>query len=97
MTRAFARQRWLPAFCVALLLLGQAGAALHAFEHDIGAPQGKPCSSCVTAAQLGTASTDGNAPDALPPASSPLDASPVSVLGPGDTVCVRSRGPPLSS
>jgi len=51
--------RLLPNLLLAVLLVAaQFGAALHAFEHDIGALQGKVCSTCVTAAQLGTAAID---------------------------------------
>lgn len=89
--------RLLPALCIALLLLGQAGAALHAFEHDAGAPQGKPCSSCLAASQLGTAAVDCHSAHTLQPAGSPLPALDFATPETVPAVGVGIRGPPRSS
>lgn len=59
MTRILGNPRILPGMLLAVLLLGaHFSVAVHAFEHDVSALQGKVCSTCVTAAQLGTASVD---------------------------------------
>lgn len=88
------RLRLLTAFSLFLLLAGQAAAALHAFEHDAANPQGKPCASCIAAAQLASACADTGAAPAWPlagaafePIATPGVAS-ISVAG------ARNRGPP---
>jgi hypothetical protein len=63
------RTRLLPGLLLAALLIGAQGAlALHAFEHDPGAPQGKVCTTCITASQLNAGSVDTLTGDALEPA-----------------------------
>ena len=43
------KSRLLPGLLLAALLIAAQGAlALHAFEHDPGAPQGKVCGTCIS-------------------------------------------------
>jgi len=89
------KTRLLPGlFLAALLVAAQGALALHAFEHDPGAPQGKVCTTCVTAGQLAAGSIDihvGAAPEParhcfIPAASHSFDSV--------HTATVRQRGPP---
>jgi hypothetical protein len=85
----------MPAFLLAALLVGaQLSVAVHAFEHDLGAPQGKVCSTCATAAQLGAASVDHPAvegPQRVLTTHRPVaDITGTSL----DIPAARQRGPP---
>jgi hypothetical protein len=81
-------------FLATLLIAAQGLLALHAFEHDPGAPQGKVCGVCVTASQLAAASVDIHVGDA--PAPAPHLFVPASSHGfeSVHTATVRQRGPP---
>lgn len=80
----------------AVLVAAQGALALHAFEHDPGAPQGKVCTTCVTASQLAAGSVDIHTGDAPEPA--PQIFIPTAIRGfeSVHTADVRQRGPPLS-
>jgi len=79
-----------------LLVAGQVGAALHAFEHDVGAPPGKVCSTCVTGAQLGAAAADNPVDEILePPPASHGNVTVPSFESRHDFVA-RQRGPPAA-
>ena len=91
------KSRLLPGLLLAALLIAAQGAlALHAFEHDPGAPQGKVCGTCITGAQLAAGSLDDPAPDALEPTAH----VPVPDAGGGfDSLrawSARQRGPPTT-
>lgn len=81
-------------FLAALLIAAQGALALHAFEHDPGAPQGKVCTTCITASQLAAGNVDihvGIAPEParhffIPTASRSFESV--------HTATVRQRGPP---
>ena len=77
-----------------LLIGAQLGAALHAFEHDIGTPQGKVCVACVAASQLGSASLDTQDFPELP--KQHLVFTPVSSerFKSHAVIAARQRGPP---
>jgi hypothetical protein len=80
----------------ALLVAAQLAAVLHDFEHELGAPQSKVCSTCATASQLGSASVDGHFPEDLdPPGSAFTAAANVDFLS-ARAVVARQRGPPAS-
>jgi len=84
-------------FLAALLIAAQGVLALHAFEHDPGAPQGKACTTCVTASQLAAGSVDihvGDAPEPLLHAFTPAVSRGFQSV---HTAAVRQRGPPASS
>ena len=92
------RFRLLPGLLLAALLIGAQGAlALHAFEHDAGAPQGKVCTTCVTASQLAAGSVDTHAGDTLEPALQIFVPTASRGFESVHTVPVRQRGPPSSS
>jgi len=78
----------------ALLVAGQAGAVLHAFEHDAGIPQGKVCATCVTASQLGVASIDNAVTVDLKPPSVPHDSVAAPTCRSRHVLVARQRGPP---
>ena len=80
----------------AMLVAAQLAAVVHDFEHELGAPQSKVCSTCATASQLGAASVDGHFPeDPNPPGSSYTAAANVDFQS-ARTVVARQRGPPAS-
>ena len=80
---------------LAALLIGAQGAlALHAFEHDLGAPPGKVCGTCVTASQLAAGSIDSHAGESLPPFRQPNVAAASRGFASTHTPPVRQRGPP---
>ena len=88
----------MPGFFIAALLIGAQGAlAVHAFEHDPGAPQGKVCTICVTANQLGATSVDTQTGDAPEPAPQHFIPSASRGFQPVQTTPVRQRGPPPSA
>ena len=89
------KARLLPGlFFAALLIAAQGALALHAFEHDPGAPQGKVCTACVTASQLAAGSLDMHAGDLPEPA--PQLFVPVATRGleSAPSTPARQRGPP---
>ena len=89
--------RLLPGLFLAALLIGAQGAlALHAFEHEPGAPQGKVCDTCVTASQLAAAGVDMPAGDTLEPAEQPFIPTAFRGFESVHTATVRQRGPPSS-
>jgi hypothetical protein len=86
---------WLVA--VTLLIIAQAGAIAHAFEHDPGMHQDKICASCVTASQLSSACVGSVTVPEFHFSVSFLDRSRQVFA---TTACVqipRQRGPPLLS
>jgi hypothetical protein len=90
--------RLLPGMFLAALLIGVQGAlALHAFEHDLGAPPGKVCGTCVTASQMAAGSIDSHAGDALAPAQQRFIPTVSRGFESAYTGPVRQRGPPSSS
>ena len=92
------KTRLLPGLFLAALLIGVQGAlALHAFEHDIGAPPGKVCGTCVTASQLAAGRIDSHAGDALEPAQQRYVPTASRGFESVHTAPVRQRGPPSSS
>jgi hypothetical protein len=95
MTPIHGTPRLMPAFLLAVLLVGaQLSVTVHAFEHDPGAPQGKVCSTCATAAQLGAASVDH--PAAEGPQGTSIPHRPVAVITRTglDIPVACQRGPP---
>ena len=95
MIRLCGVSRLLPNLLLAVLLIaGQAGAALHAFEHDPGAPQIKVCSTCITAAQLGAASVDSPVARDLEPPSASYSSVTVAACHSRHVLVARQRGPP---
>jgi len=90
-----ARLRGITAFLLTTLLVaGQVGATLHAFEHDAGAPAGKVCSTCVTGAQLGAASVDNPVVENLEPPSASHGNVAVPSFESRRVFVARQRGPP---
>jgi hypothetical protein len=91
------KTRLLPGLLLTALLIGaQAAAALHAFEHEPGSPQGKVCSDCVTAAQLAAGGVDMPAGEVLQPARQLFLPTASRGFESVHTATVRQRGPPLS-
>jgi hypothetical protein len=89
------KTRPLTGFVLAVLLIAAQGAlALHAFEHDPGAPQGKVCGTCVTASQLAAGSVDSHAGESLPPARQLFVQSAHRGFESRHAAPVRQRGPP---
>ena len=92
------KTRLLPGLFLAALLIGAQGAlALHAFEHEPGTPQGKVCTTCVTATQLDAGSVDTHAGDAPAPVRHLFIPTSSHGVGSVHTATVRQRGPPSSS
>ena len=91
-----ARSRGVTVFLLltALLVAGQAGAALHALQHHVGVPQGEVCSTCVTVAQLGAASVDNPIAERLEPPSAPHDSIVAPACRSQHIFVARQRGPP---
>jgi hypothetical protein len=82
-------------FVSALLIAAQGALALHAFEHDPGAPQGKLCGTCVTGSQLAAGGVDTHADEALLEfARHPFFPSASRGFESVHTAGVRQRGPP---
>ena len=94
MVRANHNSGFSSALFIVLLLAAQFSAAVHAFEHDIGAAQGNLCQTCVTAAQLGTACMDSHAGMAIEPPRPSYDAACLSGSRTTHVIAVRQRGPP---
>lgn len=78
----------------ALLIAAQLGATVHAFEHDPGAPQSKPCSACVTATQLAAALVDAHTTAAVDSSCFPPTINLPARFDSTDVVVARQRGPP---
>lgn len=92
------RTRLLPSLIVTVLVIAAQGAlALHAFEHDTGAPQGKVCGTCVTAAQLAAGSIDTSAGEPLEPARQLFFPTAIRGFDVVHAATVRQRGPPSFS
>ena len=91
------KTRLLPGLLLATLLIAAQGVlALHAFEHEPGAPQGKVCTTCVTAGQLAAGSIDTHAGDAPEPVRHVLAPAVSRGFESVHTATVRQRGPPAS-
>ena len=89
------KTRLLPGlFLAALLVAAQGALALHAFEHDPGAPQGKVCTACITASQLAAGSVDIHVGVAPEPARHCLIPAANCSFEAVHTATVRQRGPP---
>jgi len=89
------KTRLLPGLFLATLLIAAQGAlALHAFEHDPGAPQGKVCTTCITASQLAAGSVDIHVGVAPEPARHCLIPAAHRSFESVHTATVRQRGPP---
>jgi len=84
-------------FLAALLIAAQGALALHAFEHDPGAPQGKVCTTCITASQLAAGSVDIHVGVAPEPARNCFIPAAYRGFESVHTATVRQRGPPSSS
>jgi hypothetical protein len=84
-------------FLAALLIAAQGVLALHAFEHEPGAPQGKVCTTCVTASQLAAGNIDIHVGDAPEPVRHFITAAASRGFESVHTAIVRQRGPPSSS
>jgi hypothetical protein len=80
----------------ALLIAAQVGAVLHDFEHELGAPQSKVCSTCATTSQLGSASVDSQFPAESDPPGSSFTATSNIDFQSARTVIARQRGPPVT-
>jgi hypothetical protein len=92
------KTRLLPGLIATVLIIAAQGAlALHALEHDPGAPQGKVCGTCVTASQLAAGSIDNHAGEPLAPARQLLVATASSGFESRHAIPVRQRGPPSST
>ena len=92
------KARLLPGLFLAALLVGAQGAlALHAFEHDPGAPQGKVCAACVTAGQLAAGIVDIHTGDAPEPAGHRFIPDANRSFDSPHTATARQRGPPSPS
>lgn len=90
--------RLLPGLFVTVLVIAAQGAlALHAFEHDPGAPQGKVCGTCVTAGQLAAGSVDTSAGESLLPSRQRFVPAAKRGFESRHATPVRQRGPPASS
>ena len=84
------------ALCTALLS-AHFTTALHAFEHDLDAPDGKVCLVCITAAQLGAACVDTNEPAASESPGFVVNSVFATLFSSTHIVTVRQRGPPASA
>jgi hypothetical protein len=85
----------LPALLLAALLIGAQGAlALHAFEHDPGAPQSKVCTTCITASQLAAGSVDTPITDAPEPVRQLFIPAATRGFDSAQSTTARQRGPP---
>lgn len=90
--------RLLPGLIVTVLVIAAQGAlALHAFEHDPGAPQGKVCGTCVTALQLAAGSVDSHAGESLAPSRQLFAPAAHRGFESRHAAPVRQRGPPPAS
>lgn len=95
MTRPSRKPGLLPNLLLAALFItAQAAAALHAFEHDLGVPQGKVCTTCATASQLAGACVDTQAVHDLEPACCSFAYALNGNFHSIRAVVVRQRGPP---
>lgn len=81
---------------VVLLVSAQTAALAHAYEHDLGSPQNKACTACVTAGQLASACVDHAAATELEAFNSPLNCHVKSAHQTIAHIVVRQRGPPCS-
>lgn len=79
---------------VGLLIAAQIGAAVHAFEHDLGAPQTKVCGTCITAAQLGTGNIASPVDCELAAQHYEIHCNDEFSFHSIPTLTVRQRGPP---
>ena len=78
----------------ALLLTAQLGASVHAFDHDVGAPQVKVCKTCIGFDQTANGSID-LPPDSRLGITRERPSAARHADRPGTRpVAVRQRGPP---
>ena len=80
----------------ALLVAAQLAVVAHDFEHELGAPQSKVCSTCATASQLGSASVDSPVPEDLDLPNSSFTAAANVDFRSAHALVARQRGPPAS-
>ena len=76
------------------LLLAQAGAIAHAWQHEPGSAQSKACAACASASQLASACVDNVQFARLQPMLSGPIAHHAARSRSTETVAFRSRGPP---
>ena len=86
---------WLVA--AALLIVAQAAAIVHVFEHEPGTNQGTICASCVAASQLSSACAGSVALPEFHPLNSFADGDRQVFATTASVQIPRQRGPPLSS
>ena len=84
-------------FFAALLIVAQGALALHALEHEPGAPLGKVCGTCITASQLAAGGLDADPGSALEPARPVLVPTASQAFDSVHAATARQRGPPSSS
>jgi hypothetical protein len=84
-------------FFATLLIVAQGALALHAFEHESGAPQGKVCGACITAGQLAAGSMDAHSGESLEPAQHRFVPTTNQGFDSVHAATARQRGPPASS
>ncbi len=77
-----------------VLLAAQLGAAMHAYDHDFGAPQAKVCKTCIGFDQLASGGVDCPGDGALPVRRSKPARSSISPAHFVPTPAARQRGPP---
>ena len=87
---------WQPLLLAIVLVMAQAGAAVHAAEHEFAAPAGKVCSTCVAAEQLSTASVDDPSPAPAVPAGAIRTAPGRDAIVSARTLPRQPRGPPAT-
>lgn len=79
-----------------LLVVAQAFAVAHAYEHEAGAAQNQACTACVTASQLASACVDSHVFAELFSFGSPLNDQTFCQSNSFDAIVVRQRGPPTT-
>jgi len=84
------------AVLAALLIAAQLAAMAHDFEHELGAPQSKVCSTCAATSQLGPASVDSRFPEEPNLPGSSFTAASNADFQSARTVIARQRGPPAT-
>lgn len=79
---------------VGLLIAGQFGAVLHAFEHEVGTPQNTVCATCIAAEQLSAGCIDEQAVSHIQVAPQRLAIFARRHVQSTNALVVRQRGPP---
>ena len=88
------RQLLLTVALSVLLLGAHFAAALHDFEHDPDALDGKVCAACLAATQLGSATIDSHDAAMIKPAGAVVDSTCTATFYTTHVAAVRQRGPP---